>query len=189
MDAPVAKTTLPNGVRIVSKQMAHTRSVTMGVWVDVGARDEALEENGLSHFIEHMIFKGTARRSAYRIAKEFDAIGGQTNAFTSMENTCYHARVLDTHTPAMVDILSDIFLNSVFASEEVERERPVILQEISMVEESPDEYVHLLCGRDHWGDDPLGRSVLGLPENVMRFEADTIRGFFRRRYQPERRGY
>jgi predicted Zn-dependent peptidase len=94
--------------------MPHVRSVSMGVWVHVGARDETDAESGLSHFIEHMIFKGTARRSAFQIAKEFDAIGGQTNAFTSMEHTCYHARVLDTHLDTMVDILSDIFLNSIF---------------------------------------------------------------------------
>jgi len=186
MDAPVDKTVLPNGVRIVSRQMPHTRSVSMGVWVDVGARDESDEENGLSHFIEHMIFKGTRRRSAFQIAREFDAIGGQTNAFTTMENTCYHAKVLDSQTDTMVDILSDIFLNSVFAPEEIERERPVILQEIGMVEDSPDDYVHYLCGRNYWGENPLGRSILGRPENVVRFESGTIRAFFKRLYQPER---
>jgi predicted Zn-dependent peptidase len=158
----------------------------MGVWVDVGARDENPEENGLSHFIEHMIFKGTEKRSAYQIAKEFDAIGGQTNAFTTMENTCYHAKVLDSQTKTMVDILSDIFLNSTFEASEVERERPVILQEIGMVEDSPDEYVHYLSGHNYWGDNPLGRSILGRPENVVRFDAETIKSFFQRLYQPER---
>ena len=117
------KTNLPNGVRIVSKQMPHVRSVSMGVWVDVGARDETDHQSGLSHFIEHMIFKGTAHRNAYQIAKEFDAIGGHTNAFTSMETTCYHARVMDNHLGTMVEILTDIFLNSVFDPVEVERER------------------------------------------------------------------
>lgn len=186
MDAPNIKTTLQNGIRIVTRKMPHTRSVTMGVWVDVGARDENPEENGLSHFIEHMIFKGTAKRSAYQIAKEFDAIGGHTNAFTTMENTCYHAKVLDTQTETMVDILSDIFLNSTFDSVEVERERPVILQEIGMVEDSPDEYVHYLSGHNYWGDNPLGRSILGHPENVAGFDSNTIKGFFQRLYQPER---
>jgi predicted Zn-dependent peptidase len=133
----VNKTILDNGVRIVSMNMPHVRSVSMGVWVHVGARDETDAESGLSHFIEHMIFKGTVRRTAFQIAKEFDAIGGQTNAFTSMEHTCYHARVLDTHLETMVDILSDIFLNSVFDEREVERERPVIFQEIGMVEDTP----------------------------------------------------
>jgi predicted Zn-dependent peptidase len=105
----VNKTILDNGVRVISMNMPHVRSVSMGVWVHVGARDETDAESGLSHFIEHMIFKGTARRTAFQIAKEFDAIGGQTNAFTSMEHTCYHARVLDTQLATMVDILSDIF--------------------------------------------------------------------------------
>jgi len=182
----VNKTRLPNGIRIVSKHMPHVRSVSMGVWVDVGARDESDEQSGLSHFIEHMIFKGTARRSAYEIAKAFDAVGGHTNAFTSTENTCYHARVMDAHLETMVDILSDIFLNSVFAPEEVERERPVIFQEIGMVEDSPEEFVHVLAGGDFWGDHPLGRSILGTREHVMGFSAETIKDYFQRLYHPER---
>ena len=183
---PVDKTVLKNGIRIVTKKMPYTRSVSMGVWVNVGARDETLPESGLSHFIEHMIFKGTRRRSAFQIAKEFDAIGGQTNAFTTMENTCYHARVLDTHTDTMVDILSDIFINSVFDPIEVDKERPVILQEIGMVEDSPDEYIHVLTGRNFWGENPLGRSILGTPENISRFDAQMIKNFFHRLYQPDR---
>ena len=186
MDAPVNRTVLKNGVRILTQKRPYTRSVSMGVWVNVGARDEGLAENGLSHFIEHMIFKGTLRRSAYQIAKEFDAIGGNTNAFTTMENTCYHGKVMDTHTEIMVDILSDIFLNSVFDPQEIEKERPVVLQEISMIEDSPDEYVYLLSGKNFWGDNPLGRSILGSPKNIIRFDADLIRNFFKRLYQPER---
>jgi predicted Zn-dependent peptidase len=186
MDTPADKTILSNGIRILSKKMPHCRSVSMGVWVNVGARDESLAESGLSHFIEHMIFKGTRKRSAFQIAKEFDAIGGQTNAFTTMENTCYYARVIDSQMETMVDILSDIFVNSVFDPLEVDRERPVILQEIGMIEDSPDEYVHVLSGRNFWGENPLGRSILGTPENIIRFDADTIRSFFRRLYHPER---
>jgi predicted Zn-dependent peptidase len=180
------KTLLPNGIKIVSSRMPHVRSVSMGVWVDVGARDESDKESGLSHFIEHMIFKGTTRRSAYEIAKAFDAIGGHTNAFTSMENTCYHAKVMDSHMDTMVEILSDIFLNSVFDPEEVERERPVIVQEIGMVEDTPEEYIHLLAGNNYWGDHPLGRSILGSRENIHSFSADTIKDFFNRFYHPER---
>jgi predicted Zn-dependent peptidase len=186
MDQPVAKTILKNGIRIVTKSMPYTRSVSMGVWVNVGARDESEPESGLSHFIEHMIFKGTRKRSAFQIAKEFDAIGGHTNAFTTMENTCYYARVIDSQTETMVDILSDIFVNSAFDPLEVDKERPVILQEIGMVEDSPDEYVHVLSGRNFWGENPLGRSILGTPENIIRFDADTIRSFFQRLYHPER---
>ena len=158
----------------------------MGVWVNVGARDESISENGLSHFIEHMIFKGTAKRTAFQIAKEFDAIGGHTNAFTSLEHTCYHAKVMDTHLETMIDILSDIFLNSVFYEKETENERAVILQEIGMVEDSPDEYVHILSGNNFWGENSLGRSILGSRENILGFDSETIKGFFHRFYQPER---
>ena len=180
----VNSTTLPNGVRILSKTMPHARSVSMGVWVNVGARDESESENGLSHMIEHMIFKGTRQRSASQIAKEFDAIGGHTNAFTSFEATCYHARVMDTHLDKMVDILTDIFLNSVFDPQEVEKERPVIFQEIGMVEDNPEDYIHLLTGRAYWGENPLGRSILGTRENIRTFSSETLKGFFKRFYQP-----
>ena len=182
----INKTLLPNGVRIISQKMPHIRSVSMGVWVNVGARDETDQQSGLSHFIEHMIFKGTARRSAYQIAKEFDAIGGHTNAFTAMEHTGYHAKVLDSHMETMVDILADIFLNSTFDPQEVERERPVVFQEIGMVEDAPEEYVHLLAGHNFWGDHPLGRSILGTRENILNFDTPTIKEFFRRFYHPER---
>ena len=166
--------------------MPHTRSVSVGVWVNVGARDESEAESGLSHFIEHMIFKGTRKRSAYQIAKEFDVIGGHTNAFTAMENTCYHAKVIDSQMEIMVDILSDIFINSVFDPLEVDKERPVILQEIGMVEDSPDEYVHVLSGNNFWGDNPLGRSIMGSPENIIRFDDQMIKNFFYRLYLPDR---
>lgn len=185
MEGRTNKTTLPNGIRILTHQMAAVRSVSMGVWINAGARDESLTESGLSHLIEHMIFKGTRRRSAFQIAKEFDAIGGQTNAFTTMENTCYHARVMDTHVETMVEILSDILLNSIFDQNELVRELPVILQEIGMVEDTPDEYVHQLLGENYWGDHPLGRSILGTRENLAGFDAESVKGFFRRFYRPE----
>jgi predicted Zn-dependent peptidase len=175
-----------SGIRIVANRIPHARSVSMGVWVNVGARDEGLEESGLSHFIEHMIFKGTKKRSALQIAKELDAIGGQCNAFTSKENTCYHAKVMDTYFDTMVDLLSDIFLNSVFDPREVERERQVILQEIKMLEDTPDEHVHVLSAQATWGNHPLGRSILGSPETVAKFDSAIIRDYFRRAYQPQR---
>ena len=177
MRREVHKTVLNNGIRIVTQKMPHFHSISMGVWVNVGAREESPEESGLSHFIEHMIFKGTKRRTAYQIAKEFDSIGGQTNAFTSAENTCYHAKVMDTHLEIMVDILSDIFLNSVFHDKEVENERAVILQEIGMMEDSPDDYIHFLSGRNFWGKNSLGRSVLGNRENIKNFNSDALKGF------------
>ncbi len=186
MAVTINKSVLANGIRILTKTMPYMRSVSMGVWVDAGARDESAVESGLSHFIEHMLFKGTHKRSALQIAREFDAIGGLTNAFTSMEKTCFHARVMDEHLPTMFDILGDILLNSRFEIREIENERPVILQEISMQEDSPDEYVHYLYARNSWGDTPLGRSVLGNRENVIAFDDHTIRDFFQRAYQPER---
>jgi len=186
MGPKVDKTVLQNGVRILSKKREHARSVSMGVWVNAGSRDEASEENGLFHFIEHMIFKGTAKRSAFQIAKEFDRIGGQTNAFTSTEHTCYHARVMDTHLETMVEILSDIFLNSVFDPREVEKERPVILQEIGMVEDNPEEHIYTLMEKNFWGDNPLGRPVMGNRKNIAEFNAGMIKKFFQRFYQPER---
>ena len=181
-----SKTVLDNGIRVVTRKIPHARSVAMGVWVNIGARDESPEESGLSHFIEHMIFKGTEKRSAIEIAKDFDAIGGQCNAFTAKENTCYHAKVLDIYTNTMVDLLSDIFLNSLFDTEEVERERQVIFQEIKMLEDTPDEYVHVLLAQAVWRDHPLGRSIVGTPETVAGFSSATIKEYFSRAYQPGR---
>ena len=186
MKKTVNKTTLKNGVRILTKKMPHAHSVSMGVWVDAGARDESVKENGLSHLIEHMIFKGTQKRTAFQIAKQFDALGCNTNAFTGYENTCYHAKVMDSHLKTVVEILSDIFLNSVFDEKELEKERPVIFQEIGMVEDNPEEYVHVLSNTAFWGDNPLGRSILGTKENILGFTADDIRKFFKRFYQPNR---
>jgi predicted Zn-dependent peptidase len=182
----VSKTVLDNGVRILTTEMPHMHSASMGVWVDAGARDETPAENGLSHLIEHMIFKGTRRRSALEIAKEFDAIGGNNNAFTSMETTCFYGRVMASHLPVMAELLCDIFLNSVFDEEELGRERPVILQEIGMLEDSPEEYVHVLLEAAYWGDHPLGQNILGTPENLLRFDSARTRDFFHRFCQPGR---
>ncbi len=186
MTAVTKKTVLGNGIRILTHQMPHVHSVSMGVWVNAGARDETPAENGLSHLIEHMIFKGTTRRSAFQIAKEFDAIGGHTNAFTSMENTCYHAKVIDTHLATMAEILTDIFLNSRFSQDDLAKEQPVICQEIGMVEDSPEEYVHVLSSANYWRENPLGQSILGTRENVLKFNAATVSGFFHHLYQPDR---
>ncbi len=186
IEGQVDKTVLSNGVRILSQMMPYVQSVSMGVWVNVGSRDETDAENGLSHFIEHMIFKGTERRTAVEIARAFDAIGGYTNAFTTMETTCYHAKVMQNHLHTMTDILSDIFLNSLFDDAEIERERPVIFQEIGMTEDTPDEYVHQLAATSFWGSHALGRSILGTRDNILGFDSQTIRSFFKRRYQPDR---
>jgi len=180
------KTVLDNGMRVVTERIPHLHSVSMGIWLNVGSRDETENESGLTHFIEHMLFKGTEKRSAQEIAKELDAVGGMSNAFTSKENTCFHAKVIDTHLPLVVDILSDIFLHSVFDHAEVEREREVILQEINMVEDTPDEYVHILFNRNFWDGNPMARPIFGSIQTVQSFTQEMILGYLNRGYHPDR---
>ncbi|MGD8382716.1 MAG: pitrilysin family protein [Syntrophobacterales bacterium] len=180
------KTVLDNGMRVVTERIPHLHSVSMGIWLNVGSRDEQEDESGLTHFIEHMLFKGTQKRSALEIAKQLDAVGGMSNAFTSKENTCFHAKVLDTHLPLVVEILSDIFLQSVFDQIEVDREREVILQEINMVEDTPDEYVHILFNQNFWDGNPLGRPIFGNVRTVQSFTREMILGYLSRGYHPDR---
>jgi predicted Zn-dependent peptidase len=181
-----AKTILDNGIRIVSQEMLDHRSVTLGIWVENGSRHESDEQHGISHFIEHLLFKGTERRSAVQIAEEIDAVGGVLNAFTSKEHTCDYAKVLDEDLPLAIDLLTDVFLHSVFDSEEIDRERSVILQEISQVEDTPDDYVHDLFSLDFFKDHPLGRPICGRAETVLNFRRDDFLSFFRTRYLPRR---
>jgi len=180
------KTVLKNGVRIVSEKLEHLRSVSLAIWVDAGSRDEVKSENGIFHFTEHMIFKGTENRSSLQIAKELDAIGGLSNAFTGKENTCFHARVLGEHFAQLADILSDIFLHSTFDVDDLERERQVILQEISMVEDTPDDHIHVLFNRLFWADHPIGMPVLGNEKTVSAIERETILKYINKFYVPER---
>lgn len=180
------KTVLKNGVRIVSEQLEHLRSVSLGIWVNAGSRDEVRSENGVSHFIEHMIFRGTSNRTNLQIAKELDAIGGQSNAFTGKENTCFYARVLSKDFAVLSDILSDIFLNSTFDPDDMERERQVVLQEISMVEDAPEDNIHVLFNRLFWGDHPIGRSILGEGKTVAAIGNETILRYIGKFYVPER---
>ncbi len=180
------KTILENGVRILSETLDSIRSVSLGIWINVGSRDEDKRENGISHFIEHMIFKGTRNRTGYQIAKELDAIGGISNAFTGKENTCFHGRVLGKHLPELSDILSDIFLRSSFDPGDMDRERQVILQEISMVEDSPDENVHDLFGRLFWVNHPIGRPVQGTGESVSAIGKEDMLRYMIRSYASDR---
>ena len=173
-------------MRVVTERISHLHSVSMGIWLNVGSRDEEENESGLTHFIEHMLFKGTQQRSALEIAKQLDAVGGMSNAFTSKENTCFHAKVLDTHLPLVVEILSDIFLQSVFDQVEVEREREVILQEINMVEDTPDEYVHILFNKNFWDGNSLGRPIFGNVQTVKSFTREMILEYLNRGYHPDR---
>ena len=181
-----AKSVLDNGIRIVSHEMPDNRSVSLGIWVENGSRHESAAENGISHFIEHLLFKGTERRSAAQIAEEMDSVGGIINAFTSKENTCYYAKVLDENLPLAIDLLTDIFLHSTFDAEEIERERSVILQEISQAEDTPDDYVHDLFNLDFFQNHPIGRPICGREETVTGFRRDDIVKFFRSRYRPQR---
>jgi predicted Zn-dependent peptidase len=180
------KTVLKNGVRIISERLKHLQSVSLGIWVNTGSRDELEKENGICHFIEHMIFKGTRDRSSLQIAKELDAIGGLSNAFTGKETTCFHARVLGKHFTALAGILSDIFLNSSYDVNDMERERQVILQEISMVEDTPDDNIHVLFNRLFWGEHPIGMSVLGTSETVSAIGKETILKYIKEYYVPEK---
>ena len=180
------KTVLKNGVRIISEELDHLKSVSLGLWVNVGSRDEERPENGISHFIEHMTFKGTRDRSSLQIAKDLDAIGGLSNAFTGKENTCFHARILGKHFGLLSDILSDIFLNSTFDPDDMERERQVILQEISMVEDSPSDNIHELFNGLFWLDQPMGMSTLGTGETVSAIKKENILKYINKFYVPER---
>ncbi|MFU8818276.1 MAG: M16 family metallopeptidase [Desulfurivibrio sp.] len=186
--APVAmyqQSTLDNGVRIVT-ETTDSRVVSVGVWIEVGARDEHDLTNGSSHFVEHMLFKGTKRRNAHQIARELDVMGGMANAFTATETTCVYATVLADRLPQLADLLADIVLNSSFLPAEVENEREVILQEIAMVEDTPDDLVHDLFNRELWGRHPLGNTVLGSPRVVGALTSHHLLDYVQRHYTPGR---
>ena len=179
------KTTLANGVRIISEEVPHLKSVSLGIWVNTGSRDETRSENGVSHFIEHMSFKGTRHRDVLQIAKELDIIGGLSNAFTGKENTCFYGRVLGRQFDRLADILSDIFLNSTFNPVDMEREREVILQEINMMEDTPDDNLHTLFTGLFWDGHPIGWPVLGTGETVSAIGKETILNYIQKSYVPE----
>lgn len=171
------KTTLPNGVRIVTEEIPHVRSVSLGIWVGAGSRDEDEANNGIAHFIEHMLFKGTEKRSPKEIAETLDAVGGQLNAFTSKEYTCYYAKVLDEHLDIAVDLLSDMFFNSLFKQDDIEKEKNVIIEEIKMYEDAPDEIVHDLFADALWSGHALGRPVIGTEQIIKSLNRDDLLKF------------
>jgi predicted Zn-dependent peptidase len=180
------KTTLHNGIRIVTEAIPTSDSVALGIWITTGSRDEGPAERGLSHFLEHLLFKGTEKRSAFDISRDIESVGGTINAFTGKEYTCYHAKVLRRDTALAFDILADIVANSVFNPQEIERERMVVVQEIKMIEDTPDDYIHDLFHRSFWGDHPLGYPITGLKENVLSFQRDQIITFWQGNYTPGR---
>jgi predicted Zn-dependent peptidase len=182
----IRRTTLPSGLRIITEQVPGQRSAAIGVWVGVGSRDESPALHGCSHFLEHLLFKGTADRSALDISVELDAVGGEFNAFTAKEYTCFHARVLDEDLPLAVDVLGDMITASLLTADDVDAERDVILDEIAMHDDDPDDVAHNLFAAQAWGDSPLGRPIAGTVASIEAMTRDQIRRFYQRHYRPER---
>jgi predicted Zn-dependent peptidase len=180
------KTILPNGIRLVTEWIPHVRSVAVGVWVDTGSRHEPSDRGGISHFIEHLVFKGTESRSAEDIARAVDSVGGQMDAFTTKEHTCFYVTVLDEHLPLAADLLADILLHPRFDAGDIEREKTVVLQEFGMVEDTPDDVIHDLFAERIWPQHPLGRPILGDRKVVQALDRDTLLHYFRTEYCPER---
>ena len=178
----VTAETLPSGLRLVTEAMPHVRSVTIGVWLSRGSRHESEAESGIAHFVEHMLFKGTTTRSARDIAQEIDSIGGQLDAFTSKEYAGYYIKVLDEHLAVALDLLGDMLQRPAFAPAEITREQGVILEEIKMVEDAPDDLVHEVFAQQCWPTHPLGRPILGTPDTVSSFEQTGLRNYFQRTY-------
>ncbi|MFD3260976.1 M16 family metallopeptidase [Paenibacillus lentus] len=176
------KTQLKNGLRVVMEKIPTFRSVSFGIWVKTGSRNESPDLGGISHFIEHMLFKGTERYDAKEIAEQFDAIGGNVNAFTSKEYTCYYAKVLDEHLPIAVDVLSDMFFRSLFDAEELRKEKNVILEEIAMYEDTPDDMVHDLISEAAYGSHPLALPILGTEKQLQAMDSSHLKAYMREKY-------
>jgi predicted Zn-dependent peptidase len=178
------KSVLSNGLRIVTEEAPHFHSVAVGVWLNVGSRDETMAEMGFSHFLEHMVFKGTLKRSVLDIAREIDQLGGQCNAFTTKEQTCFHGRVLAEHLPRLVDLLGDLVLRAQLAAPDLERERQVILEEIYAQDDSPEELVHVHFARNFWGDNSFGWPILGEAEHIAAVQPEDLLAYRGRVYRP-----
>jgi predicted Zn-dependent peptidase len=178
----IRRTVLANGVRLATERMPHVRSVAVGIWLTRGSRHEPGAHPGIAHFVEHMLFKGTPTRNAEEIAQQVDSIGGQIDAFTSKEYAGYYLKVLDEHLPLAVDILADLICNPLFAEDDIEREKKVILEEIKMVEDTPDDLVHELFAEGFWLNHPLGRPILGTPSSVSALNKATLTQYFAETY-------
>jgi predicted Zn-dependent peptidase len=181
----IQKRVLPNGLVILTETMSHVRSVSVGVWIRNGSRGEVPEENGLAHFMEHMVFKGTEHRSAEEIARQMDSVGGMLDAFTSKEQICFNAKVLDEHLPIAFDVIADLVLRPKFDSEDVKKERQVVLEEIKMDMDNPEYLLHDIFTRGFWPEHPLGRPILGTPETVKQFSRDSLRKRFQKWFAPD----
>ncbi len=179
------KTVLANGVRVITEEIEHVRSISLGLWVGAGSRDEGEGYEGISHFIEHMFFKGTAKRTARQLAESLEAVGGQLNAFTTKEYTCYYVKVLDEDLDLAIDVLSDMFFSSLFDEKEIEKEKKVVIEEIKMYEDSPDELIHDLFSEYVWNDHPLGRPILGTVDSIRSLSREKILDYLEHHYAPD----
>src|SRR5450759_5161962 len=180
----IREATLPNGIRIITELMPHVRSVSMGIWIGTGSRRETPEENGISHFIEHMVFKGTKNRSAEDIARSVDSIGGGLDAFTSKEMVSYNTKVLDEHLPIAFDVLSDMVRNPLFREEDIEKEKGVILEELKMEVDNPEYLLHEIFSSNFWKDHPIGKPILGTKDTVQKFHREMLNEYYTRIYSP-----
>lgn len=180
------KTVLSNGVRVITEELPHVRSVSLGIWIDTGSRDESGGSNGISHFFEHMVFKGTAKRSVQQIARSLESVGGYLNAFTGKEHTCYYARVLDEHAGLAMDVVSDLLANPVFPEKEIDKEKGVIIEEMRNAEDDPDDIIHDVLDGAMFGNHPLGLAVIGTENNVRSFTREDLQAFQRARYAGHR---
>lgn len=186
MDSEYQKTELSNGIRVITERVSYVRSVSIGAWFTVGSRHETVENNGISHYIEHMLFKGTKTRKAYEIAASLESVGGHLNAFTSKELTCYYAHILDEHLPIAIEVIADILTNSVFDETEMKKEKQVILEEINNLEETPEEWVHELFLSDLFPNHPLGFSTIGTRNNLLKFDRKTVLDYLSENYTTDR---
>src|SRR5262244_327397 len=182
--SPIEHTVLDNGLTVITERMDHVRSASVGIWVRSGSRHESAPLNGISHFIEHTLFKGTRNRTAREIAIESDAIGGNVDAFTSREVASYYVKVLDEHLPRAFDLLADLVTGPLFTNEELDRERNVVIEEINMVEDTPDDLVHEVFIANFWPDHPLGRSILGTVDTLSTFDHERVANYFKGVYVP-----
>src|SRR5579859_2947706 len=180
----IEATTLKNGVRVISEEMPHVRSVSLGVWIKTGSRRETPTENGISHFIEHMLFKGTKNRSAEDIARSVDSIGGGLDAFTAKEMVSYNTKVLDEHLPLAFDVLADMVPNPLFREADIEKEKGVILEELKMEVDNPEYLLHEIFSSNFYKDHPIGKPILGTKDTVRKFDRERISDYYRRFYSP-----
>src|SRR5512142_1849680 len=184
-ESTVRRTVLPGGLRVVTEFLPAVRSVALGIWVGVGSRDEDEFHAGATHYLEHLLFKGTRKRTALEISAEMDAVGGEMNAFTAKEYTCYYARVLDADLPLAIDVLSDMVTSSLIEPKDVDAERNVVLEEIAMNDDDPSDSVHEAFTAKLFGDTPLGRPILGTTESINAITRDQIFEHYEARYTPE----